>query len=102
MRAVAVPSGKLRTLLAASEELDTLRSELAKAREALKPQPVKITTQAWEDGEWVVCINGEPCGQTIHINMRRDIVGWLGSAWADLLKANHAAALAQPAQEKQP
>lgn len=57
-------------------------------REAL--HPIKFSAERWEDDEWIVTADGEPCGCTVTKSEANAIVRWVGSAWAELFKANAA------------
>ena len=85
----------------AATAIESLRATVAGLERALTPQPVKITIQAWGDGDWAVCVNGEPCGQSVRYTARNDIADWLGSAWADLMKANRTALGGEAGKAKQ-
>lgn len=73
-------------------ELERARAERDEAKANRKyatPMIVRFNHQAWEDGEYVVTIDGEPVGGSVSsTDGAKAIARWVSTAWAELIEHN--------------
>ena len=62
----------------------------AEAEGFRKAKPVVFRIEPFEDGEFIVTADGEMVGNTVSKHNGNAILSWIGSAWAELIKANQA------------
>lgn len=64
------------------------RDEAKANRKYAPPMIVRFNHQAWEDGEYVVTLDGDPVGGSVSPDEAKSIVRWIGTAWAELIEHN--------------
>jgi hypothetical protein len=77
--------------------IERLTSAIARAEAA---GVVTFGCEPWEDGEYVITANKSVVGCTVARSAAPEIIRWVATAWAELIKANTAALNA--AQQKGP
>lgn len=79
---------KLHDAYLAREMARAERDEAKTNRKYAPPMIVRFNHQAWEDGEYVVTLDGDPVGGTVTPDEAKSIVRWIGVAWAELIEHN--------------
>ena len=46
-----------------------------------------IGLEHWEDDEYVVTLDGKPCGKTLHLREVQDVGAWLATALQEISEA---------------
>jgi hypothetical protein len=70
---------------------DILNNEYEEAKRLRKyapPMIVRFNHQAWEDGDYVVTLDGEPVGGAVTPDEAKAIVRWAATAWAEMIEHN--------------
>ena len=87
-KVVVALEAKLHEAFLERERAMAERNEACASRKYAPPMIVRFNHQAWEDGEYVVTIDGEPVGGTVTPEEAKAIVRWMGTAWAELIEHN--------------
>lgn len=73
-------------------EIERARAERDEAKSNRKyapPMIVRFNHQLWEDGEYVVTVDGDPVGGSVSSpDGAKAIARWMGTAWAELIEHN--------------
>lgn len=85
---VKILEAKLHDAYLERERARAERDEAKANRRYAPPMIVRFNHQLWEDGEYVVTVDGDPVGGTVTPEESKSIVRWIGTAWAELIEHN--------------